>query len=207
MAWHEEWRAISARIEGFVDASRIFFSSVPVQGSDFHGVSNASLIPNAKALKTRINQFLTSYSNVLPSLSIDVSKPFMRNFNPESYSGIPGVQAAAIFLAEFRSEFELSISGSAEYAKGLVERAFIHLNRTIIVDENFRKKWIEGFEKGETAVENLGAIHLLSHGIWAFKANSIGERTDLILGGQVNISEVQITNSTLVLTEHRFSQQ
>ena len=85
-------------------------------------------------------------------------------------------------MSEFKSEFELTVGGSVEHAKSLVERAFIHLQRTIVVDHDIRKKWKSAFNTGEIACERLGAVHLLSHGIWAFKADALGERTDLILG-------------------------
>ena len=60
------------------------------------------------------------------------------------------------------------------------EFAFAHLQRSIVVDEAFRKKWQDAFAAGETVCEGLGAVHLLSHGIWAFKVNAAGERTDLV---------------------------
>ena len=57
-------------------------------------------------------------------------------------------------------------------------------------------------EKGETHCEMLGAAHLLSHGIWGFKASAKGERTDLILGEPLtDLSEVESTAEALVLTE------
>lgn len=34
--------------------------------------------------------------------------------------------------------------------------------------------------KGEVECEKLGAVHLLGHGIWAFKINASGGRTDLV---------------------------
>ncbi|MGH9886847.1 MAG: hypothetical protein ACREBE_15055, partial [bacterium] len=60
------------------------------------------------------------------------------------------------------------------------ERAFEHLQRSIVVDEAYQKRWRCAFDDGETKCERLGAVHLLLHGIWAFKAYSPGERTDLV---------------------------
>jgi hypothetical protein len=47
-----------------------------------------------------------------------------------------------------------------------------------------RQDWKEAFDiGGETACEKLGAVHLLGHGIYAFKAHGQGGGcTDLILG-------------------------
>jgi hypothetical protein len=49
-----------------------------------------------------------------------------------------------------------------------------------IADDDFREKWQAAFAAGEPACEGLGQVHLLSHGIWAYKVNAAGERTDLV---------------------------
>lgn len=201
MSWQEEWRAISTRIEALLEASRVFFLSVPVEGSDYHGVSNVAFIPNAKKLYNRIKNFAEIYSSQLPKDTLESTNDLIKNFKPDSFSGIQGVQGAVLLLSEFRSEFELSISGNVEHAKRLAERAFIHLQRSIVADPEVRNKWIKAFNSGEPACEKLGAVHLLSHGIWAFKAHGIGERTDLVLGEPVALDDVKSSHSILVLTE------
>ena len=204
MTWQEEWRSISARIEGYQAAAQLFFAIASERG-DYYGVSNLTFIRNARNLKQKINEFINSYSSELPSGAAETAKTFIQNFNAKRYSGIDGVQAASCFLAEFKSEFEFSIAGSVEYAKSLVKRAFIHLQRIIVADHDVRNKWIHAFRSGETACERLGAVHLLSHGLWAFKANAPGERTDLILGKPVNLSDVKESSSILVLTEWKIA--
>ena len=53
------------------------------------------------------------------------------------------------------------------------ERAFLHLRRLLAVDRDVRAKWKAAYEgkQGEVACEALGAVHLLSHGIYAFKVD------------------------------------
>ncbi|XXX82634.1 hypothetical protein WMF30_28165 [Sorangium sp. So ce134] len=71
-----------------------------------------------------------------------------------------------------------------------------------MADDDVGSKWRQAFAKGEVACEKLGAAHLLSHGIWAFKANSEGERTDLILQEPIrDIDKVERVAEGLVLTE------
>jgi hypothetical protein len=41
-------------------------------------------------------------------------------------------------------------------------------------------KWKKAFNKGEVVCERLGSVHLLSHGIYVFKVDAIGARTDLV---------------------------
>jgi hypothetical protein len=72
-----------------------------------------------------------------------------------------------------------------------------------VVDDDIRKKWQGAFNRRETACERLGAIHLLSHGIWAFKVVAPGGATDLIFGDPVEkyAGIMRRTARALVLTE------
>lgn len=72
-----------------------------------------------------------------------------------------------------------------------------------MVDEDVRKKWQNAFKRHETACERLGAIHLLSHGIWAFKIVAPGGAIDLVFGDPVaqHTQIVRRTARALVLTE------
>ena len=61
------------------------------------------------------------------------------------------------------------------------ETAFAHLNRLLAVDKELQARWKKAFDKeGEVGCERLGAVHLLHHGLWAFKVNAEGQRTDLV---------------------------
>jgi hypothetical protein len=83
-----------------------------------------------------------------------------------------------------------------------VDRAFLHLQRSIVADPSVRERWKHAFdEEGEVACERLGAAHLLLFGIYSFKANAEGERTDIILGERLSLSEVEKASEALVLTE------
>lgn len=81
--------------------------------------------------------------------------------------------------------------------------AFAHLKRTIVVDAGFRKEWANAFKAGEVSCEKLGAVHLLSHRIWAFKAHASGGYTDLVLGKPIKqLDQTELSASRgLVLTE------
>ncbi len=56
----------------------------------------------------------------------------------------------------------------------------MHLQRLIVTDGKYRKEWQAAFAHHETHCEKLGAVHLLWHGIWAFKADASGGKTDLV---------------------------
>ena len=76
------------------------------------------------------------------------------------------------------------------------------MQRLIVVDEDVRKKWVNAFNTHETICEKLGSLHLLSHGVWAFKADATGGKTDLILNEPLpSESLIESAAETLVLTE------
>jgi hypothetical protein len=112
------------------------------------------------------------------------------------------VHVMVTLLVSFRAEFEYHLSDTAAVAMRLSERAFVHLQRSIVVDSELRRKWIEAFNKDEPACEKLGPVHPLLHGIWAFKVNTEGERTDLVFNEPIReSSSVERTAEALVLTE------
>lgn len=65
-----------------------------------------------------------------------------------------------------------------------------------------KKKWLHAFNEHETQCEKLGALHLLLHGVWAFKAYAEKGRTDLILNEPLSdTSIIEKSSTALVLTE------
>jgi hypothetical protein len=94
------------------------------------------------------------------------------------------------------------LSDFESVAKRLSERAFVHLQQLIVADEVVRSRWQAAIEAGETACEKLGGAHLLLHGIWAFKVNGPGARTDLVFGEPLGsgIATERVAEA-LVLTE------
>ena len=80
----------------------------------------------------------------------------------------------------FETEMSFILSDVQESIRAISERAFSHMRRSIVADSDFRAKWNKAYKHGEVACEKLGAVHLLLHGIWAFKVDATGARTDLV---------------------------
>ena len=110
------------------------------------------------------------------------------------------VQLRLVALASFQSELSYELEEFQDNARRLSERAFSHLQRSIVADAELAQRWQRAFQE-DVACEKLGACHLLAHGIWAFKASSAGERTDLIMNDRVDLAEAQRSAEALVLTE------
>ena len=114
------------------------------------------------------------------------------------------MQYGLSILLVFQAKLDHLIGDFELFARRTIERSFVHLRRTLVVDANVSNSWKKVFEGvGETGVERLGAVHLLSHGIWAFKINSEGEKTDLVLGEPFKTvqDDVSRTAEVVALTE------
>jgi len=206
LSWRIEWKAISDRIEGLLEAGRLFAQLWIGHGSDHKGIIKQDLAPHARSIFQDIKKFKDNYESSLPPTALASIERFLsheNNFMAEPIrSDLDGIKFVLPCLASFRSEFTFKLSDIQAVAKRVTERAFEHLKRSIIADESVKSRWIGAFKSGEAACEKLGAAHLLLHGIWAFKAYAAGERTDLILGEPLmDLAVVESTAEALVLTE------
>jgi len=204
MGWQTDWQAISLRITSLIETASFLFHTGEGVGADHYGVSS-DLIRNARTLYQEICIFGELYGSLLPPGAKEALDKFIANrkhlFTNSHLGGWSGLQALAP-LGSFRSEFSYCISDTEVVARNLIERAFLHLQRSIIVDSGIKTSWQNAFTDGETACERLGSVHLLLFGIWAFKAVAVGERTDLILGNKLQITpSVQNASEAMALTE------
>jgi len=207
MSWRAEWKAISDRIEGLMEAGCFFVQMWVSHSSDSYGTVKKVLLPNARDTYQCILRFKQDYSQSLPKKALDSLEQFTdesndRLFKNQNIDGIEGLKLLLPSLVSFRSEFTYLLSDIQAIATRITERAFIHLQRCIIVDPYIKERWFNAFHNNEPACERLGAAHLLLHGIWAFKASAEGERTDLVLGEPLkDLSQVESSAEALVLTE------
>lgn len=206
MGWRSEWKAISDRIGGLSKAAEVFLQFWSNKASDPYGVIKRELLPQARNLFASLEHFLAASKATLPDIATQCLERFMTTRKDLFMADNPGdyqrVQAVLTNLLSFKTEFEYHISDVTAATKRLVERAFLHLCRSIVADQDIRAKWKEAYQAGEPTCEKLGAVHLLLHGIWAFKASAEGERTDLVLGDPLrDLTKVQDSAETMVLTE------
>jgi hypothetical protein len=94
-----------------------------------------------EALKT----FHADSQALLPPTAVACLKRFIErsrrwDFTPGALSGLPAVLGFLTVLASFRSEFTYQISDFSPVAKRLSERAFTHLQRSIVADLSIRER-------------------------------------------------------------------
>lgn len=209
MSWQLHWQALSRRISGLLDAVYVFMTlfqstkeEVGVSGRYEH--INRVLIPQANAVFVAVHDLWETYADVIPSAAIEAVQLYSKQRQGAPTKGLEGLLGLATILAAMKSELDYLLADQDAVTLAVVERAFEHLQRTIVVDEDQRQRWCSGFSAKEPECERLGATHLLWHGIWAFKVNASGERTDLVLGASIGkpfTERARDSGSRLVLTE------
>lgn len=205
MNYRTEWKVISDRIDGLLNAARFFFQIYQINTQDSYNTLGKELIPHAREISKVICHYQNKYASSLPSAITNSIKRFTADngnlFSDNNINPLSGLQRMLTSLVSLRTEIVYYLSDKAAFSRMLAARAFIHLQRSIVADLSIKNRWEDAFKKGELACEKLGATHLLLHGIWAFKTSAEGERTDLVLGEPQNINQAELAAEALVLTE------
>lgn len=208
MSLHTEWKAIAARIEGFLRSTGTFSQLLAVNSDDPFATASAILLPEAKGIFEELRQLAQRHEGTLPTAAQEALCRFLEDNKAYFDSAATGaksrevIKRVATALSSVCAETSFHLTDFAATARRLSERAFIHLQRAIVVNEAVRAAWERAFSEGEVSCEKLGAVHLLAHGIWAFKVNAAGERTDLVFSDRPpDETEAERAAEALVLTE------
>jgi hypothetical protein len=181
----ESWQALSRRIQGLVKAAQL------CTPNDSYSIVNR-LGDQALKILGDLERFRASFSHSLSPAAmtaindcvrsdVDINPAkLLRNTNTTGVLRKEQIWSALILLAAFETEMTFTLSDVQAAIRARSERAFSHLNRLIVVDSVIRERWNDALKSREVACEKLGAVHLLWHGIWAFKVSAEGERTDLV---------------------------
>ncbi|HEX8706067.1 MAG TPA: hypothetical protein VF815_44945, partial [Myxococcaceae bacterium] len=205
--WHDEWTAWCARLSAALDTLHLYARSGGLQ--EYHGASTELLVPEFKALLSILGDFHKRFSTHLPPLAEAALSSFLSDQSKTKRfeGGAIGLQGALLLggvLSGVRARITYLLADKQARARRIVDRAFTHLQRSLVADKTvFGARWLAAFQgpRAEEACEKLGAIHLLQFGIWAFKAEAAGGKTDLILGERVNEEEAFRSADAMVLTE------
>lgn len=141
---------------------------------------------------------------MLPSAANSAIDRFMADGGKQIRDNSPGdaklVRTIIVKLVAFESEMTFCLDAPLERVRSASELAFMHLQRLIVADSEYRQKWQAAFADHETHCERLGAVHLLWHGIWAFKADAKGGKTDLVYQEPLQTGSAPVALG-MVLTE------
>jgi hypothetical protein len=211
MIYFDQWKALSSHIRGITGAGKLHAEFLKVRSSDGYG-RGKRLAEQIKRFLIVLDSFLTDFRQSLPPAAMVTIEEFKKRNQPliEDTSGGQDSQqgrlwAVLVNITGFEAEMSFLLSDEQETIRVRSERAFSHLQRLIVVDADARNKWMQAFEVGEVACEKLGAAHLLWHGIWAFKVNAAGGRTDLVFQEPINLADARRSADGFVLTEWKKS--
>jgi hypothetical protein len=207
----EAWRAIADRIRGLSEAAQLHKSYPQDSFGRVRG-----LRAHAEGILSSLELFRDRFRGALPPQALAAIDDLLKQVGDllamaTGGHATPELRDEAVFSSIFHLGIFVSLMTSALAdvqlpLRALSDRAFQHLQRLIVVDDEVRRKWQAALAKGEVECEKLGAVHLLGHGIWAFKIDASGGRTDLVYqepaGGL--IKELQYAEG-FVLTEWKIA--
>lgn len=193
--WEDDWKRLSKRIDAWVESANIALTHMERAGALDERANEAIGREGGRILDSlfrldlpdELRSEVTSVRNHLGAI-VQVTQ------------GRYLIANRLMALIALRAPIDAMTRDSEEPRRRLIERAFLHLNRTLVVDATARRAWSDAFAH-ETRCEQLGALHLLSHGVYAFKADAVSGRTDLILQEPLALTEDVKSAEAMVLTE------
>ena len=186
------WQPVAARIRGIERAAALHARFLAGNSQSPYG-ADKDLQHHCEGVKRSIDHFQATFQEALPASAHEAITRFLSDGGKQITDNSAGdaklVRTIIVKLVAFEAEVSFALSQPLEQVRLTTELAFMHLQRLIVADAEYRKKWILAHKAGETKCEHLGAVHLLWHGIWAFKADASGGRTDLIYQDRPNVEK------------------
>src|SRR5271168_1886744 len=209
MTYLDQWKPLASRIRGLMRAGQLNTDYLAVRSSDSFGRAkrlreqSASILTALEAFRDRFRQSLPPAALAALVDFVSQNSPLIRNSIDTPDLREESAWAALVMLAALETEISFLLSDVQQSIRSRSERAFAHLQRSIVADPDIRTKWQTAIREGEVACEKLGMVHLLIRGIWAFKINAAGERTDLVFEEPTqDLNEGNYADG-LVLTERK----
>jgi hypothetical protein len=203
----DDWIGLSARIRGLLQASHLAAEILTKNSDALPGM--IELGKHASAVLNDLVTFGASLdasaeraSRAIEKLKETAGPLFFDSGDRTQETRLIHIRSGLVMIAAAEAEIGYLLRDRQSAIRSRSERAFEHLQRLIVVDASVRHQWAQAFEIGEIECEKLGAVHLLGHGIWAFKVNATGGRTDLVYQEPLtDIGSVKRSADGLVLTE------
>jgi hypothetical protein len=199
--WLDDWQALAARMLGLAESGDAMARALAVNTDDA-GSIRQFLVPAGQEALTQLRAFGDTNREALGTAAMAIDRFLSApGFHDRTDFQIRNVQRL-MALRALVTEVNYCLSDRDARGRSAVEWAFLHLQRSLAADPDLQAKWLKAVGNDEPACEKLGAVHLLSHGIFPFKASAAGAATDLILGERIDPEARDLRNArTLVLTE------
>lgn len=185
MSYIETWDKIASRIKGLQRSGELYGLFQSYHQEDSYGAGRM-LREQCELTIISIEGFLSDFKTVLPSEAADRLSKFIVSAPAKSAkdatSEARATRAALVALGALEAEVTYLLAGRDELIRIRSERAILHLQRSLVVDQAVSQRWQSSLKAGEVECEKQGSVHFLAHGIYAFKVNGDGGRTDLVFG-------------------------
>ncbi len=183
MSYAEHWAALATQIRGLQRAGELYALFQSYHNEDSYGAGQY-LREQCGTIVQSLEEFRRVFGGSLPAAATARIDHFLGTTLAQAAKDPSttqrGARGALVALAGLEAEITFLLAGRQEQIRAHSERALLHLQRSLAVDRDVSDKWKKAFEQGEVPCERLGSVHLLSHGIFAFKVDATGARTDLV---------------------------
>lgn len=204
MSLTDSWFAVSGFIKGLQEAGELYARFMGYHNEDNYGAGKY-LREQCEIAVQSLENFRRDFDGSLPKQAADRIDGFLGSRLASAVKDAStehrSARGALVGLAAIEAQITFILHGRQEQIKARSERAFLLLQRTLAVDSDVSGRWKEAYKKGEVACERLGSLVLLSQGIYAFKVDAMGARTDLVFSEPPNESVLFRSVEGIVLTE------
>jgi hypothetical protein len=156
----EQWGTISAKIAGLERSVALLATNKNIGAANVVSEVIGDLV-------SELGSFKATCHRILPSTAIrSIDRVLEASRRAEGATGIGRAQGVSTALVALRAEVDASLATGFRL-QGASERAFLHLQRTLVADDDVRAKWRAAYESGESRCEQLGGVRILLK-TWAF---------------------------------------
>lgn len=186
-----EWKRIESGINSYLETTKVICQYR--NNADLQISTPKDHLKKTEEILSKINNFITNFERTGLLISIENVKKLLKkikngseDIDKKSGSHIyPLLIDSFSILADIREIIKYDLSDTQKEIRRHIGNAFVHLQYSIIADEEIQKKWHSVWEtevpQKEIKFETMGRNHLLSHKIWAHKIKAPKEETDLVL--------------------------
>jgi hypothetical protein len=144
MSFVKHWFALSARIKGLQDAGELYARFMSYHQEDSYGAGK-NLREQCGKVVVALEEFRGAFAQTLPAEAMQALDRFLssnlakaaKDASAEHRAG----RGALVALTALEAEITFILAGRQERIRVRSERAFLHLQRLLVADEDIRAKW------------------------------------------------------------------
>ena len=148
MSWRDDWNRLSTLVGALLEGSGRF---LPVNSNEYTALLR-DVVLRSRKIFTQLEAFQRIHGKTIPKGAAQTLEEFMmlhgvafREALPAMSSSVEAMTSLSL-LASLRAELDDLLKDRETIARSLVNRAFAHLQRSIVSDASIRKTWRGSFD-------------------------------------------------------------